>query len=557
MTTRLPWQLKAPKTPRPALTPVRSGLLRRKCACGERSSVRDECECKKKRIASQAASLRSQLKLAVQPQDEFEQEADRGADAVTSDSVPSISKLGPADSSEQTPSDFALLIVSDVLQSNGQPLDPGTRARMMQRFGHDFASVRVHTDSKAAESARAMNALAYTVGSEVVFGEAQYAPHSREGQRLLAHELAHTVQQCGQKDLPATTMSHASAEQEAAAASAMAQGGVFRPTHRTPLQIARKGQDATTQTASATAAAPQPMTRAEFDKIMKNRYRVATIKKGTFQDQSFGDMKESEWKDWDPGSSSTVYEWIVEAFGNFEKTFGGLPPVKEIVFFDVEYHRDDQGKAVKFTDIGASYALGQLTIYKTVEHSNKMFNLQGTLESPTAEEAIKRNITHELGHGIAETALTQGTDKPPGADPDLFKDFRRAVGWTDDEKLYDIQEVAVTDAFKNKTSPPAQYQIKPDNVATRPWKERPLTSYMADNAGDDFAEAIMAFVNEPQRLKALSPTRYDFIDKRKGRWIASGQLKVNIWEQVKRGGPARTLEPSRPRTIWERALEAK
>jgi hypothetical protein len=448
-------------------------------------------------------------------------------------------------------------IVSEVLRSPGQPLDAETRTFMEPRFGHDFSHVRVHTDANAAEASGVLNASAYTIGDHVVFGHGAHSPLTGKGRGLLAHELAHVVQQRGRNAGHQTTLAHKSAEQEAeAAAGAVLQGGVFHPTHRMPVQIARQGQGATTQTPLATAAAPQPMTRAEFDKIMKNRYRVATIRKGTFHDQSFGEMKEDEWKDWDPGSSSTVYNWIVEAFGNLEKTFGGLPAVKDIVFFDAEYHRDDQGKPVKFTDIGASYALGQLTIYKAVQQSNMMFNLQGALESPTAEQAVKRNITHELGHGIAETALTQGTDKPPGADPDLFKDYRLAVGWTQDEKLYDIQEVAAQEAFKNKTPPPAQYQIKPDNVATKPWKERPLTSYMADNAGDDFAEAIMAYVNEPQRLKALSPTRYDFIDKRKARWTASGQPKVNIWEQVKRGGPARTLKPSRPPTIWER-VEAK
>jgi hypothetical protein len=80
---------------------------------------------------------------------------------------------------------------------------------------------------------------------------------------------------------------------------------------------------------------------------------------------------------------------------------------------------------------------------------------------------------------------------------------------------------------------------------------------MADNPGDDFAETIMAYVNEPQRLRALSPTRYDLIDKHKARWLASGQPKMNFWERAARGGPARTLRPSRPPTIWERAIEAK
>lgn len=86
-------------------------------------------------------------------------------------------------------------IVHEVLHSSGQPLDPATRAFMEPRFGHDFRNVRVHTDERAAESARAVGARAYTVGSNVVFGAGEYGPGAQAGQRLLGHELAHVVQQ--------------------------------------------------------------------------------------------------------------------------------------------------------------------------------------------------------------------------------------------------------------------------------------------------------------------------------------------------------------------------
>ena len=86
-------------------------------------------------------------------------------------------------------------IVHEVLHSPGQPLDAATRAFMEPRFGHDFSRVQVHSDTKAAESAWAVNALAYTVGRNVVFGEGQYAPATTMGRKLLAHELTHVVQQ--------------------------------------------------------------------------------------------------------------------------------------------------------------------------------------------------------------------------------------------------------------------------------------------------------------------------------------------------------------------------
>jgi len=86
-------------------------------------------------------------------------------------------------------------IVHDVMRSPGQTLPPATRGFMESRFGHDFSQVRVHTDAQAAESARAVNARAYTVGRDIAFGSGQYAPGSSTGQHLLAHELAHVMQQ--------------------------------------------------------------------------------------------------------------------------------------------------------------------------------------------------------------------------------------------------------------------------------------------------------------------------------------------------------------------------
>lgn len=88
-------------------------------------------------------------------------------------------------------------VVHDVLASPGHPLDSPTRSFMESRFGHDFGSVRLHTDARAAESAQAVDAHAYTVGQNIVFGSGQYNPHSTEGRHLLAHELTHTIQQKG------------------------------------------------------------------------------------------------------------------------------------------------------------------------------------------------------------------------------------------------------------------------------------------------------------------------------------------------------------------------
>src|SRR5580698_2750564 len=109
-------------------------------------------------------------------------------------------------------------IVNEVLGSPGQPLDPASRAFMEPRFGYDFSRVRVHSDSQAAKSAGAVNAQAYTVGSDIVFGANHQKLGNQSHQRLLAHELAHVIQQRGKTGGVPRAIS-AIGEQEAGSAS--------------------------------------------------------------------------------------------------------------------------------------------------------------------------------------------------------------------------------------------------------------------------------------------------------------------------------------------------
>ena len=111
----------------------------------------------------------------------------------------------PANSAKTAPP-----IVGQVLRSPGRPLDAGVRAFMEPRFGYGFGAVRVHTDGAAVQSARSVNALAYTVGNDIVFDHNHYAPETREGRRTLAHELTHVVQQSrgpGRQSLDRLTVS--------------------------------------------------------------------------------------------------------------------------------------------------------------------------------------------------------------------------------------------------------------------------------------------------------------------------------------------------------------
>ena len=99
--------------------------------------------------------------------------------------------IGSSDSGQTS----APPLVHEALASPGQPLDAATRAFMEPRFGHDFSHVRVHSGPEAARSTRAVNALAYTVGPNIVVGADRFAPATQQGRSLLAHELTHVVQQ--------------------------------------------------------------------------------------------------------------------------------------------------------------------------------------------------------------------------------------------------------------------------------------------------------------------------------------------------------------------------
>lgn len=168
-------------------------LLQRKCSCGgQASALTGECE---------ECAQRLQRKLAIGPaNDQYEREADRIAEQVVRGSTadtPSVTPAGTAPLQRKSDAGGAAVPaeVDRTLRSAGQPLGNEARAFFEPRLGHDFARVRVHTDATAAQSARAVKARAYTVGRDIVFGAGQYAPHSQEGKRLLAHELTHVRQQ--------------------------------------------------------------------------------------------------------------------------------------------------------------------------------------------------------------------------------------------------------------------------------------------------------------------------------------------------------------------------
>jgi hypothetical protein len=137
-----------------------------------------------------------QTKPAIsRPGDEYEQEADRTAEMVMR--RPETPRSGSRSNTNWNGTPLVPPIVRCVLESAGRPLEPSSREFFEKRFGKDLSQVRVHTDGKATESARAVEAQAYAVGWNIVFDQSRYAPDTVTGSLLLAHELTHVIQQRG------------------------------------------------------------------------------------------------------------------------------------------------------------------------------------------------------------------------------------------------------------------------------------------------------------------------------------------------------------------------
>jgi hypothetical protein len=175
-----------------------------------------------KKLTGFSASLTIQPKLTIgRPDDPYEQEADRVAERVMRMPEPAVQgKAGCGTGQGLSCSDEGATsnglvrrkvtaqpgpvsdippVVHEVLRSSGQPLESSAQEYMSSRMGYDFSHVRVHTDTLAHHSARAVHASAYTTGNDIVFAQGVYAPSTPEGRHILAHELSHVVQQGGNR----------------------------------------------------------------------------------------------------------------------------------------------------------------------------------------------------------------------------------------------------------------------------------------------------------------------------------------------------------------------
>ncbi|HEX8397449.1 MAG TPA: DUF4157 domain-containing protein [Pyrinomonadaceae bacterium] len=204
------------KTPSSTFTAAPSRILQRKCACGTHTLAGGKCEdCKNKQGALQRKSSNNSqhsevapivhevLRSSGQPLDAttrrfFEPHFAHNFSQVPVSSVSqqlSQSTLTVGEPTDVYEQEADRLANSVMLKENRENKTSSTNKQQDEKF--DLSNVRIHTDARAAESARAVNALAYTIGNNIVFGAGQFAPGTQRGQHLIAHELTHVVQQSG------------------------------------------------------------------------------------------------------------------------------------------------------------------------------------------------------------------------------------------------------------------------------------------------------------------------------------------------------------------------
>jgi hypothetical protein len=410
---------------------------------------------------------------------------------------------------------------------DGQPLPAATRAFFEPRFGWDFGGVRVHTGSAAAAAARNLRASAFTTGSDIVFAAGAYAPATTAGRSLLAHELAHVVQQAPGR--PGPQVGVAQAEREAGAAAAHS-GRV--PLSARPLAAHR-------QPAPGAAG----MTRDDFARRLRTMlgHDVAiVVGDRERQTRELGGPPArrrlpGDWKAWDPGTSAPLYDEILRAIEDVGREVGGLPDFGQIVFYDVRYDYDDQLNVIAQPNIPAEFrSRGIINVYRAALFETNVvaggqaisrsgIDLASRRSTPgrrgaiapmataTRAESQRRTVAHELGHGVE---FRTG----------VLREFEQAVGWVrirGELRLYDIQASGVKRAIERGSEPPAAARITKADWNSGTHLEQPMREYAVSDSAEDFADSMMAWLYARDTLKDRSPARFAFFDdqaRRRG-WL--------------------------------------
>jgi hypothetical protein len=270
-------------------------------------------------------------------------------------------------------------------QTRGQPLEAATRAFIEPRFGHDFSQVRVHADAEAADSAQMVSALAFTIGQNIYFGADKYQPGSKEGRRLLAHELAHTIQQRGGEHpstpVPPSEDSRLEAEAEHAAGETLAgratpiTAGVSTPT------LQRQDKDKKSQV-QAPKIVPPVEPSAGQKKMIDAARRAAAIRTQTAMFkasgvQGAGDFSEAR------GLAQLKFDWANPNMDQISEVLSGMGG--GLVSVDVKV----AGPGDPECGSRSGYVRG---------HQPPIVLCPGFFRDPANNEGRIRTMVHEMAH---------------------------------------------------------------------------------------------------------------------------------------------------------------
>jgi hypothetical protein len=295
----------------------------------------------------------------------------------------------------------------NALASSGRPLDAATRAYMEPRFGYDFSNVRVFTDESAARSARSIDALSYTVGTDIAFASGQYSPNTLRGRQLLAHELTHVAQQsraCSDQGLTiAPSDSPAEREADAAAASVASGGALTGPVSTAGATVQR-------QAAGIIAAGVGVAAAAAAAEVLLSDARPLTAQEITEAKKVFGaSLKYDEVR---------IAESTVMGFGNIARTPYNtiyLPPgtQKELSFANLMPWLIHEMTHTWQTQHGIGVMRKLMT---ALSKSNYAYGKEKGLTEAWAAGRHFRDFNTEQQGDICEdyyTALTSGGDTKP------------------------------------------------------------------------------------------------------------------------------------------------
>jgi hypothetical protein len=324
-----------------------------------------------------------------------------------------------------------------LVESHGHPLDPHVRGFMEQQFGCDFGRVRLHTGSSAAEASSAVHAHAFTVGNHIAFASGAYSPESKDGRALLAHELAHVVQQ-GRPEYAAA--GQGSCEQDAEdAAGSVASGNA--PVVRTNAVYG------TVQRRAAAGPIAGPASKKKSRLIRIERYRRSPSARAFFEDGSNEEVTFVDGSSLDPAA---------EPEGTHEKVMNLTVDRSSSMRPHVELASHSSGSKVKVvTRLSPADRISKLPAKVRAEVSEAFLSDPENVPNPETME-----FAADMGDRLKETSSTTKIEME-GRDPQTVARMQTVDQWTGEQQsnldkldtsrrgkfthlLSDIRQVGVT-----------------------------------------------------------------------------------------------------------------